>query len=141
MIKIFHSNSLVNSPVYDFFKKGSLEKSNYYVSIGHGRNLADSLQDFEERTSGIAWAELDNKYVGFICYNLKDVEKKVILINLLMAENETISDSLYKYFENLALDLGCIYINETVTIKDEQRIKNLESLGFKKEFYLMYKRV
>lgn len=141
MIKLFHSNNLINSSVYDFFKKGSLEKSDYYVSIGYGKSLADSFQNFDHLTSGIVWAELDDRHVGFICYSLKDVEKKVILINLVMAENEMISNSLYEYFEKLALDLGCIYINEIVAIKDEQRIKNLEAIGFKKEFYLMYKRV
>ena len=141
MIKIFHSNTLINSPVYDYFKQGSLEKSNYYVSIGHSQSLSDALQDFEESISGIVWGELSGQYVGFICYSLKDVDKKVILINLAMAENKEVSKEIYVYFENLALELGCVYINETVTIKDETRIKKLEEVGFKKEFCLMYKKV
>ncbi len=141
MIKIFHSNNLVDSPVYDYFKNGTVEKSNYYVTIGYGKHVADALQDVDEVTSGIVWAEIDNRYVGFICYSLKDVDKKVILINLALSEDNTISKLLNDYFENLALELGCVYINETVTIKDETRINELESYGFKKEFCLMYKRV
>ena len=58
-----------------------------------------------------------------------------------MAENKEVSKEIYVYFENLALELGCVCINETVTIKDENRIKKLEEVGFKKEFCLMYKKV
>ena len=141
MIKLSHSNTLIDSPVYDYFKQGSIEKSNYYISIGHSESLSNALQDFEENVSGIVWAELDGRYAGFICYSLKDVDKKVIMINLAMAESEEILKEIYNYFENFALNLGCVYINETATIKDEKRIKELEELGFKKEFCLMYKKV
>jgi len=141
MIEIKHSNTLLDSPVYKYYTQGITEKIEYYVSIGHSQQLSESLQAHEEDISGIIWAEIDSIPKGFISYSLREVDKHVMIINLMQADSEEVFKKIYDYFEDFSRELDCIYINETVTMKDVNRVNELESVGFNKEFFIMFKKV
>ena len=141
MIEIKHSKQLVGSPIYDYYQNLLQQKINFYLGLGHSRQLSEAMQHHEEDQSGIIWAEHNSKPCGFISYSRQKVIKQVMILSLMQADNEEVFTKMYEFFEDFSKSLGCIYIHETVTMKDTTRIDELENIGFNKEFYIMFKNV
>ena len=61
-------------------------------------------------------------------------------VNLLYS-HAGIESSLNEKLEQYATELDCFYIEEIISVMDQERIDSLEFINYKKEFCLMYKRV
>lgn len=140
-MEIKQSTSLTDSPVYDYYKKGLQSKHEYYVDLGYSEGLTTAILNFDESLCNVVWAEQDGKPKGCICYSLELVNKKVMVVYIMISDNKRAFNKMYKYFEEYAKSLGCILINEIVTMKDTKRMSALEDLGYRKDFYLLYKKV
>lgn len=141
MIKIFQEDSFYDSNVYQEYTDIVNIKSEYYMTLGYSKEISYAIQDYNEKDCGVIYARDDDALVGFLMYNRKSIDRLIFDVCTCYCESPAVYEQLYEHAENLAKSLGCIYLNETVVVKDQIRIDNLESLGFKKEFCLMYKRV
>jgi hypothetical protein len=141
MIEIIRSESLKESPGYQFYKNALNIKYKNYLKLGYSDQLTSALLDFDEDISGLVYAEIDNKIKGCLCYSKEFIEKKVMTVYLTWSCNQEVDNLIYCKFENYSQSIGCFIINEIVPVKDQLRLDELESKGFFKEFYLMYKKI
>lgn len=141
MTQIYHSNNLIDSPAYAYFQEAVVKKIEYLKSIGISELIASSLlKSINVKASGVVWAEDDNNILGCLCFGLEKLDNKIMTVNLLYSHTgleSILNDKLEEY----AKSLDCFYIEEIVSVMDKERISNLESINYKKEFCLMYKRV
>jgi hypothetical protein len=142
MIEFFSEDNLDSEYVYSFYLSVINSKADYYTQLGYNKDMAYAIQDYDRKTSGIVYAKEDEKIIGFVIYNNKrSLDKMIFDIQMEFYESTEVFKKLYEYIENFAKSLNCNYINQTVLVKDLKIINNLESINFKKEFCLMYKRV
>lgn len=135
------SYNLINSPKYDFFVKQKQVIIDQLEGIGHASAFANALTNYDEPESGFMWAEIEGVTVGGVCFNKKDLDKKIMIINYILADTPEIQKALYNSFENFSKELGCVYINEAVSLKDLSRITQAESNGLSQDYYFLFKRV
>lgn len=138
VIKLKISESLIDSPIYDYFENQKNEFIEYLSSIKE--MFAKDHTTYQDETS-ILWAEIDNKPVGSICFSKVDVGKRLMALNFIDADTDIIRKVMYQYFEHMSKELNCVEISHRVSLKDARSIKQLEQLGFNMEFYLLFKRV
>jgi hypothetical protein len=138
VIKLKISESLIDSPVYEYFENQKNEFIKYLLSIKE--MFAEDHTTYQDETS-ILWAEIDNKPVGSICFSKVDVGKRLMALNFIDADSDVIRKVMYQYFEYMSKELNCVEISHRVSLKDSKSIEQLEQLGFNMEFYLLFKRV
>ena len=140
-MQIYCSNNLKESSAYSYFQEAVTKKIEYLKSIGISEVIANSLlKSIDVETSGVIWAEENNNILGCLCFGLKKLDKKIITVNLLYSYTE-IESMLNERLEQYATELDCFYIEEIVSVMDNERIDSLESINYKKEFCLLYKKV
>jgi len=141
MMQIHCSNNLKESFVYFYFQEAVIKKIEYLKSIGISEIIANSLlKSIDVETSGVIWAEENNNILGCLCFGLKKLDKKIMTVNLLYS-HAGIESSLNEKLEQYATELDCFYIEEIISVMDQERIDSLEFINYKKEFCLLYKRV
>jgi len=138
VIKLKISESLIDSPIYDYFENQKNAFIEYLSSIKE--MFAKDHTTYQDETS-ILWAEIDNKPVGSICFSKVDVGKRLMALNFIDADTDIIRKVMYQYFERMSKELNCVEISHRVSLKDARSIKQLEQIGFNMEFYLLFKRV
>ena len=138
IVKLKLSESLVDSPVYEYFETQKAEFIKYLLSINE--MFAKDHTTYQDQTS-ILWAEIDNKPIGSICFSKVDVSKRLMALNFIDAETDSVRKIMYQYFERMSKELDCVEISHRVSLKDHRSIEQLEQLGFNMEFYLLFKRV
>jgi len=141
MIKIFQEENFFDSAVNQEYDNIVNVKAEYYMTLGYSKEISYAVQDVDKDKSGVIYAKDGETLVGFLMYNKKKIDRLIFDVFTCYCQSPDVYKHLYEYVEKLAKSLGCIYLNETIIVKDQIRIDNLESLGFKKEFCLMYKRV
>jgi len=140
-MQIHCSNNLKESFVYFYFQEAVIKKIEYLKSIGISEIIANSLlKSIDVETSGVIWAEENNNILGCLCFGLKKLDKKIMTVNLLYS-HAGIESSLNEKLEQYATELDCFYIEEIISVMDQERIDSLEFINYKKEFCLLYKRV
>jgi hypothetical protein len=141
MMQIYCSNNLKESYAYSYFQEAVTKKIEHLKSIGISELIANLLlKSIDIETSGAIWAEENNTIMGCLCFGLKKLDNKIMTVNLLYSHTG-IESMLNEKLEQYANELDCFYIEEIVSVMDEGRISSLESIDYKKEFCLMYKRV
>jgi hypothetical protein len=138
VVKLMISESLDNSPAYEYFEKQKAEFVEYLLSIKE--MFARDHTTYQDETS-ILWAEIDNRPVGSICFSKLDVGKRLMALNFIDAETDSVRKIMYQYFERMSKELNCVEISHRVSLKDHKSMEQLEHLGFNMEFYLLFKRV
>jgi len=117
---INRSDFLAFSPAYTFF-------------IREIADLIDSkngnpFTSWEDNNTEIIWAELDKKIIGILCYNKEYVDSPwpFLAINLTATHKDFrqrgIHTIMNKYFENRAVELGCLGIRATVNVNNSVRL-------------------
>lgn len=138
IIKLYISESLIDSPVYEYFENKKNEFITYLLSIKE--IFAKDHATYQDETS-LLWAEIDSRPVGSICFSKVDIGKRLMSLNFIDAESDIIRKIMYRYFEQMSKELNCVEISHRVSLKDSKSIDNLKQLGFNMEFYLLFKRV
>ena len=138
VVKLKISESLTDSPIYEYFEKQKTEFVEYLISIKE--MFARDHTTYQDETS-ILWAEIDNRPVGSICFSKIDVSKRLMALNFIDAETDSIRKIMYQYFERMSKELNCVEISHRISLKDHKSMQQLEQLGFNMEFYLLFKRV
>jgi hypothetical protein len=138
VVKLMISESLDSSPVYEYFETQKSGFVEYLLSIKE--MFARDHTTYQDETS-ILWAEIDNRPVGSICFSKVDVSKRLMALNFIDAESDSIRKIMYQYFERMSRELNCVEISHRVSLKDQKSMRQLEHLGFNMEFYLLFKRV
>jgi|APGre2960657423_1045063.scaffolds.fasta_scaffold17943_2 hypothetical protein len=138
VVKLKVSELLTASPVYEYFEKQKAEFVEYLLSIKE--MFARDHTTYQDEIS-ILWAEIDNKPVGSICFSKVDVSKRLMSLNFIDAETDSVRKIMYQYFERMSKELNCVEISHRVSLKDHKSMEQLEQLGFTMEFYLLFKRV
>lgn len=141
MIIIKKSPLLKNSIPYQYYTSAKQKKLKYFVSIDNGFQGNALLASLDEDNSGVVWAEDDGKVVACVSYHLQKIGKKIFTINFFHADTVEIYTRVNAYVEELAGQHNCYFIEELVTAKDNKRINDLETIGYQKEFTLMFKKV
>ena len=142
MINFFFEDNLNNELVYSKYLSTIKDNAEYYMQLGYSKELSYAIQDYELDQCGILYAKENEKIVGFVMYNNKEsLDRLVFDIQMEYYESNEIFTKLYNVVEDFAKSLGCVYINQKVLVKDQKIIDHLESINFKKEFCLMYKKV
>ncbi len=137
LLVIKHSETIAFSPAYTFF----LRQVANLVDAGHG----SPFTSWDDATTGIIWAELDQKIVAMFAYHTEQIRIHALNITLTSVEQEHrgkgIHTILNRYFEKTAKKLGCKFTVATVHPKNEVRLKSAEKDGLKIGYYKLYKRI
>jgi hypothetical protein len=142
MIEFFSNDTLGDASLYALCQSTVESNANRYMKLGYNKDLSFRIHDFGKENSGIVYAKENDRIVGFVIFDNKEsLDKMMFDIQLDFYESQEVYKKLYEFVENFAKSLGCVYINQSVLIKDVEIINDLESIGFKKEFCLMYKKV
>lgn len=141
MITIYKEDSLKQSRAYGYYKSAVKDRLRYFVETDNGFQGNTLLSSLDEDSVGIIWAEDDGKILSCVTFNLIKIGKKIFTVDFFQAIDDEIYQQINEYVENFARSLNCYFIEEMVTVKDEQRVDYLENIGYQKEFTLLFKKV
>jgi GNAT superfamily N-acetyltransferase len=121
---IKHSEHLAFSPAYTSFVRHMMQL------IDSDHHSACTVWD--DGSCAILWAELNGKIVGIFCYETTYTTASIpfLAIQLTAVEPEYrqrgIHKIMNKYFEQMAIKLGCVAIRATVNVRNRVRLVSAE---------------
>jgi GNAT superfamily N-acetyltransferase len=132
-----HSSELAHSPSYPFF----LRRMADLMEDGHSLKMTTWV----DSESGIIWGEIDSEIVGIFAYKKDQVKHKTLNILLTAVHpdhrNKGIHTTLNRYFEKVALDLGCNFVVATVHPNNKTRLMTCEKDGLKIFYHKLGKKI
>lgn len=126
-LTIHHSSRLALSPGYTFFLREFADLAD------RGHSHPATL--WADSQCGIIWAELKDIVVGIIVYDKQytDSSFPYLAIQLTAVKQEYrqrgIHSIMNKYFEQVALSLGCSFTRATVNVRNKTRLITAEKDG------------
>lgn len=137
-IKIIKSTTLGFSPVYTFFLRQMADL------VDHG--YAYPMTTWKDEDCEAVYAEFDGKVIGHIVYSTERVkDRKMLWIVLSAVDKEHRGKSIYtilhKHFENIAKELGCLYIGSLVHKNNKTRLWSAQKVDFYPVFNYMMKKI
>lgn len=117
---IKHSDHLAFSPAYTSFVRHMMQL------IDSGHHSACTV--WKDENCSILWAEINERIVGIFCYETTYTTAEIpfLAIQLTAVESEYrqrgIHKIMTKYFEQKAIELGCVAVRATVNVRNRIRL-------------------
>lgn len=138
---MYHGRELLPSLAYDFVNQQRMKEISKLIDMGYDYSLSQALTHIDETSTEIVWHEEAGIIKGAICFDVKHIDKKAVLINFIFHNNKKDLESLFNFFETTMKNLGVIYLHQHVPIKHKEKIKLSEDLKFFKQSNILYKKV
>ena len=111
---------------------------NYLTGLGNSREFVLAMLNYDNNCV-MLWAEVDSTPVGLICYSVK--RKGVTTVLFASADSTEYEETLYDELEKISKNEGRWHIGQILSIKDAKNIDFLKRLGYRQEFYHLFKKV
>lgn len=134
-ITIKRSNCIAFTPAFTFYLRQVAD----LIDNGHGSNFTS----WDDETTGILWAEIDETIVAIFAYHTDQIKFKILNVSLTAVDKDHrglgIHTIMNRYFEKTAIQLGCNITAATVHPNNSVRLKSAEKDGLKIGYYKLYK--
>jgi len=138
---MYHDRELLQSFAYDFVDRQRKKEINELIDMSYDYSLSQALTYIDEANTEIVWHEEAGIIKGAICFDVKHIDKKAVLINFIFHNNKKDLKSLFNFFETTMKNLGVIYLHQHIPIKHKKKIKLSKDLKFFTHSNILYKKV